>query len=50
MKYTYCEKLIWYVMHKTIIEFFNEKHPKWNLKLLTLQANNQRITRYWKSF
>ena len=41
MKYTCCEKLIWYAMHKTIIEFFNVKHPKWNLKLLKSKSHQR---------
>lgn len=41
MKYTFCEKMIWYAMNKTIIDFFNTKHPNWNIKLLKSRAKDR---------
>ena len=41
MKYTYCEKIIWYAMNKVIIEFFSKKHPNWNIKLLKINAQKR---------
>lgn len=41
MKYTFCEKIIWYAMSKTIIDFFNRKHPNWDIKSLKTRAKNR---------
>lgn len=41
MKYTYCEKLIWYAMNKTIIKILGNKHPNWNIKLLKINAKKR---------
>ncbi len=41
MKYTYCEKLIWFAMNKTIVDFFSKKHPNWNIKLLKTNAKKR---------
>ena len=31
MKYTYCEKLIWYATNKTMTEFSGERHHNCNI-------------------
>lgn len=41
MKYTYCEALIWNAMNKSIIDFFSEKHPNWNIKLLKINTKKR---------
>lgn len=41
MKYTFCEKMLWFTMNKTITEFFKTNHPNWNLKLLKNKAKNR---------
>lgn len=41
MKYTFCEKIIWYAMDKTIIDFFKDKHPNWDIKLLESKAKKR---------
>lgn len=41
MKYTYCEKIIWFAMHKTILDFFSKKHPNWDIKLLKNNAKKR---------
>lgn len=41
MKYTYCEKILWLAMKKTIIEFFSDKHPNWNIELLKENAKKR---------
>ena len=41
MKYTYCEKIIWYAMNKPIIDFLKSKHPSWNMKLLKTKAKKR---------
>lgn len=39
MKYSFCEKIIWDVLNKTIIDFFNKKHPNWDIKLSKSKAH-----------
>ena len=41
MKYTFCEKVLWYAMNKTIINFLNIKHPNWDIKLLKSNAKKR---------
>ena len=40
-KYTYCEKLIWYAMNKTMTEFLSKRHPNWNIKLLKINSQKR---------
>lgn len=40
-KYTYCEKLIWYAMNKTMTEFLSKRHPNWNTKLLKINSQKR---------
>lgn len=40
-KYTYCEKLIWYAMNKTMTEFLSKRHPNWNIKLLKIKSQKR---------
>lgn len=41
MKYTYCEKLIWYAMNKTMTEFLSKRHPNCNIKLLKINSQKR---------
>ena len=41
MKYTFCEKIIWYAMSGTIVDFLHTKHPNWNIKLVKSNAKNR---------
>ena len=41
MKYTFCEKIIWYAMNGTIVDFLNIKHPNWNIKLIKSKAKKR---------
>ena len=41
MKYTFCEKIIWYAMNGTIVDFLNTKHPNWNIKLIKSKAKKR---------
>ena len=41
MKYTYCEKIIWYAMYKPIINFLKDKHSNWKMKLLKTNAKKR---------
>lgn len=41
MKYTICEKIIWYAMSGTIVDFFHTKHPNWDIKLVKSNAKNR---------
>lgn len=41
MKYTYCEKIIWLAMNRTILNFFSKKHSNWNIKLLKKKAKQR---------
>lgn len=34
MKYTYCEKLLWFMMAETDMKFLKDKHPDWNISEL----------------
>ena len=41
MKYTFCEKIIWHVMNKTITDFLKSKHHNWNIKSLRNRAKDR---------
>lgn len=41
MKYTFCEKILWFAMNKTITDFFRTNHPNWNINLLKNKAKNR---------
>ena len=41
MKYTYCEKIIWFAMNKPVLDFLGSKHCDWNIKLLKTKAKKR---------
>lgn len=41
MKYTFCEKIMWYAMNSTILDFFRERHQNWDIKSLEIKAKKR---------